>query len=115
MIFLCLVAAVTDGDTLRCQTGERVRIAGIEANELRGGCHVARCAAMPGPEARRIVSRLVLHRTLSCEPVGRSYGRIVARCSFSDGRDLRCAVLRAGAAVDWARYVVRYGLAPCAS
>ena len=24
MILLCLVAAVTDGDTLRCQTGENV-------------------------------------------------------------------------------------------
>ena len=25
MILLCLVAHVTDSDTLRCQTGERVR------------------------------------------------------------------------------------------
>ena len=114
MILLCLVAAVTDGDTLRCQSGERVRIAGVEANELRGGCHVARCAAMPGPEARRVVSRLVLHRTLSCEPVGRSYRRIVARCSFADGRDLRCAIVRAGAAVDWPNYVKKYNLRNCA-
>ena len=29
MILLCLVAAVTDGDTLRCQTGERVRRYGL--------------------------------------------------------------------------------------
>ena len=113
MILLCLVAAVTDGDTLRCQTGERVRIAGIEANELRGGCHIARCPAMPGPEARRVVERLTLRRTLSCEPVGRSYSRIVARCSFADGRDLRCAIVRAGAAVDWPAFVQRYGLGGC--
>lgn len=40
----CIVVYVTDGDTLRCTDGTRIRIAGIEAREKSGRCHIARCA-----------------------------------------------------------------------
>ncbi|MBX9859023.1 MAG: thermonuclease family protein [Sphingomonas sp.] len=110
--FLCFVAAVHDGDTLRCASGERVRIAGIEANELRGGCHLPRCAPLSGPAARAVATRLVLRRTLRCEALGRSYARVVARCSL-EGRDIGCAFVAAGAAVEWPRYRRQLGLGPC--
>ena len=32
--FSCAVASITDGDTLRCADGTRVRIAGIDAPEI---------------------------------------------------------------------------------
>lgn len=110
--FLCLVLSVHDGDTLRCQDGTRVRIAGIESNELSGGCHLPVCAAMPAQEARETVRRMVEGKTLRCVQVGTSYKRVVARCMF-DGRDLRCAIVATQAAVDWPAYVRRYGLGRC--
>lgn len=103
LLFLCLAVSVHDGDTLRCQDGTRIRIAGIEANEIRGGCHLPVCPAMPAPEARAWLERLTMGRTLKCRRVGVSYRRTVAECSV-DGRDIRCAAISAGAVVDWPRY-----------
>ncbi|MBX9816224.1 MAG: hypothetical protein K2X76_16110 [Sphingomonas sp.] len=110
--FLCLVIAVHDGDTLRCASGERVRIAGIESNELRGGCHLPRCAPLSGPEARAVATRLVLRRTLHCEALGRSYNRVVASCTL-DQRDIGCAFVAAGAAIEWPHYRRKFRLGPC--
>lgn len=110
--FLCLALAI-DGDTLSCRNGPHVRIAGIEANELHGGCHLASCPAMPGPEARDTMAAMVDGKTLRCLPLGRSYRRIVASCRLPDGRELRCALLAPGAAVRWQAYERRYGLGAC--
>lgn len=108
----CEVIAVHDGDTLRCQDGRRIRIAGIEARELSGACHIARCAPATGQQARDVLWRLTYRQTLACEAVGASYRRIVARCRVN-GVDVRCAMIRAGAAVDWPAYSKRYRLEVC--
>lgn len=113
MAFDCTVIAIADADSLRCANKTRVRIAGIEANERNGTCHIERCPAMPYHQAKAIVWRMTYRRTLRCEALGRSYKRTVARCTFADGRDLRCAVVASGAAVDWPRYIVRYRLGEC--
>lgn len=113
MITLCLVAAAVDGDTLRCADGTRLRIAGIEANERNSTCHIERCPAMLYAQAKRVVWAMTVGKTLRCVPLGRSYKRIVARCTFADGRDLRCAVVASGAAVHWPVYVRRYRLGGC--
>lgn len=110
--FLCLVAQVHDGDSFRCEDGTRVRIAGIEANELKGGCHIDRCAALPGPRARDVVRGMIRGRQLQCTKVGMSYKRVVATCRL-DGRDVGCMIVRSGAAVEWAPYQRRYGLRRC--
>lgn len=110
--FLCLALAI-DGDTIACRNGPHARVAGVEANELHGGCHLNACPAMPGPDARRVMSRLVDGKTLHCEAVGRSFKRLVAVCTLPDGRDLRCALVASGAAVDWPGYVRRYRLVRC--
>lgn len=44
-LLICTVLSVTDGDTLRCVTVERVRLAAVDANELNGTCH-RQCAPM---------------------------------------------------------------------
>lgn len=112
MTILCIVAAVIDGDTLRCQSGERIRLAGVEASELRGGCHVPRCAPLEGRTARAVATRLLHRQTLTCAPVGQSWRRIVATCSLN-GHDVGCTLVTMGAAVEWPEYRRRYGLARC--
>lgn len=111
-LLLCLVAALHDADTLTCATGERIRLAGIEASELHGGCHLPRCAPLDGQAARAVATRLLLRQTLACEPLGTSWRRIVARCSLN-GRDVGCALISLGAAAPWPKYRQRYGLGEC--
>ena len=110
--FVCQVAAVHDGDTWTCADGRKVRLAGIDANELGGSCHNA-CAPMSGENARQFVDRLIYRQRLTCQPYGLSYRRVVARCSLPDGRDLSCLTIGAGAAVRWDRYWREYGMGEC--
>jgi endonuclease YncB( thermonuclease family) len=96
------VASITDGDTLRLADGTRIRLQGIDANELDGSCHVT-CAILTARDARDNLARLALGRRISCEQTGTSYRRVTAWCSVG-GMDLSCAQVRAGAAIRWARY-----------
>jgi endonuclease YncB( thermonuclease family) len=109
----CVVSKVTDGDTIRCASGERVRLAGIEAAELRGGCHLPVCPTMPGREAKQAMSRLVLGRPLRCTVTGTSYSRLTAFCKLPGGADLSCEAIRRGIAVRWERYDPRGKLKGC--
>ncbi|HEX8412341.1 MAG TPA: hypothetical protein VF637_00440 [Sphingomicrobium sp.] len=117
--FLCLAPIATDGDTLKCQNGRRVRIAGIEANERGGGCHLDRCPTMPARQAKATLQRLVYRKRLVCQPVGKSWSRIVARCVLSGNGlkthklDLSCAAIASGAAVRWDRFWARYRMGEC--
>jgi endonuclease YncB( thermonuclease family) len=104
MMFVCLVAAVVDADTLRCDDGQRLRIAGISARERDGSCNSPVCPAMRHRQARPLVESLVLRRRLTCRSVGQSYGRVVASCELPAGGSLSCAVIASGAAVRWDRY-----------
>lgn len=95
-------------------------MAGVQSPDFENAppCHRAShpaytCDDAAADRARVIVTHMVLHRTLTCQPVGRSYARIVATCTFADGRDLSCAVLAAGAAVVWETYWRRYGMGEC--
>ncbi|MBO9380070.1 thermonuclease family protein [Sphingomonas histidinilytica] len=104
MILLCLAAIAIDGDTIRCQDGTRIRLHGIEAAELHGGCHLPACPAMSGPEARDWMRRQVDGQDLRYEPVGKSYRRVVAVVALPDGRDLSCLAIQAGVAVRWDKF-----------
>jgi endonuclease YncB( thermonuclease family) len=96
--FLCLVVAVHDGDTLRCQNGTRVRLAGIDAPEI-GACPRYRwCAKGDAQASRRALEGMTLRRSIRCEPVATSYGRTVAWCSIG-GVDISCAQYRGGFAI----------------
>jgi endonuclease YncB( thermonuclease family) len=121
--FTCDVVRVHDGDgPLWCRSGQKVRVAGIQAPDFESAepCRrpVARratyiCDNRAAARGQRIVASLVLGKRLTCQPVDTSYRR-VARCTLPDGRSLSCALIAAGAAVRWDRYWVRYGMGGCA-
>lgn len=102
-ILLCLVASVTDGDTMRCQDGTRVRLAGIDAPEM-SVCRNGRMCAQGDPNrSQRALSALTLGRTIRCQPNGRSYNRITAWC-YAGRVDLSCRMVASGNAVRLPRY-----------
>jgi micrococcal nuclease len=81
------VAWVIDGDTFRLASGEKIRIAGIDAPE--SAARNARCRAeiARGKAATRRTIALLKGRAVTIERVGRSYDRTVARVRLG-GRDL---------------------------
>jgi len=97
-----VVRYVTDGDTFRLESGERIRIAGIDAPETHADR--ARCAAelRLGAAAQARARALLDHRSVTFERVGRSYDRTVARVRVG-GNDVAEALVRAGAARWWPR------------
>ena len=107
--FSCTVTRVHDGDgPLWCSNGVKVRIVGVQAPDFESAspCRATNprrvnycCDNAAAKRSQQIVKRLVLRKTLRCEPTGKSYSRVVARCTLPDGRSLSCAVVAAGAAV----------------
>jgi endonuclease YncB( thermonuclease family) len=99
LIFLCLVASITDGDTFRCSNGQRVRIAGIDAPELAGHCRRGRiCTPGNAEQSKRALAALIEGKPLKCQALGRSYNRILATCTYGK-IDIGCAQVRSGNAV----------------
>jgi endonuclease YncB( thermonuclease family) len=102
-MFNCSVASVTDGDTFRCANGVRVRLSSIDAPEMPGHCQPGRRCAPGNPyAAKSALARMITGRTVQCEPVGKTYGRVAAWCTFS-GQDLSCAMVQSGHAIRLAR------------
>lgn len=105
IIMICLAAQAVDGDTIKCADGVRIRIAGVEANELSSpGCHLALCPKMPGREAKARMQALLGSQSVTYVTNGRSYGRVTGSVQLPDGRDLACETLRLGMTVRWDRY-----------
>jgi endonuclease YncB( thermonuclease family) len=107
---------------LWCSNGIKVRTAGVQAPDFESASPCRdidprrvnyRCDNAAAKRSQQIVERLVLRKTLRCEPTGKSYSRVVARCTLPDGRSLSCAVVAAGAAVRWESYWRRYGMGEC--
>lgn len=96
------IGYVIDGDTLRLVSGERIRIAGIDAPEpqpRRAKCkHEIRLGRAATARARALLDG----REVSITRVGRSYHRTVARVRL-DGRDLAAMLIDAGIARAWPR------------
>jgi endonuclease YncB( thermonuclease family) len=118
--FQCTVTRVHDGDgPLWCANGIKIRVAGIQAPDFEDAepCRRARsgyvCSDVRAARSQQIVERLTLGRTMVCQPVDRSYSRVVARCTLPDGRSLSCAILAASAATRWDSYWRRYRMGEC--
>lgn len=78
---------VTDGDTVRLESGERIRIADIDAPETRTGQARCRAEILRGERSTDIARRLLDGRIVAIERVGVSYSRTVARLRV-DGTDV---------------------------
>ncbi|WP_396592821.1 thermonuclease family protein [Brevundimonas sp. R86498] len=103
--FDCDVAAITDGDTLRCADGTRVRLHALAARERDETCSPGHpCPEASGAAATAALRRLAGGQALSCERTGRSYERITAVCWTRAGEEINCAMLRSGTVVVWDRY-----------
>lgn len=110
--FTCTVTSVHDGDgPIRCaEAGNdgkpiRLRLTAIAAREIDETCSPGHpCPEASGAAAKAYLQRLALGQTLSCAPVGMSYGRVTAWCWRSDGVELNCAMVEAGMALRWERY-----------
>lgn len=96
------VAHVTDGDTFRLASGERIRIAGIDAPETQRGQAKCRREIDAGRAATATARRLLAGRAVQLERLGRSYDRTVARVTLG-GRDVAGELVRLGAARWWPR------------
>lgn len=97
-----IVRYVTDGDTFRLTSGERIRIAGIDAPETQA--QRARCPAerRRGEAAKAHLKSMIEGKSLRFTRVGRSYDRTVATVRHG-GRDLAARLVDAGDAAWWPR------------
>ena len=103
--FFCKVASVTDGDTLRCDDGTRVRLHAVAARERDESCSPGHpCPAASGAAATAMLRRLAGGQGLQCVPTGTSYNRVTAICSNEAGVEVNCAMVQSGTAVVWPRY-----------
>jgi endonuclease YncB( thermonuclease family) len=94
------VRYVTDGDTFRLESGERIRIANIDAPETHAGQAKCRAELALGLAATKRARALLDHQTVTFTRVGRSYNRTVARVTF-DGHDLGQTLVAMGVAKPW--------------
>lgn len=93
---------VIDGDTFVLESGERIRIAGIDAPETHVGQAKCRDEIARGEKATRKARALLAGQRVGIDRVGRSYGRTVARVSLN-GRDVARDLVSRGAARGWPR------------
>lgn len=97
-----VVRYVTDGDTFRLTSGERIRIAGIDAPEAQAGQAKCRAELKRGQASTAQARALLADRTVIFQRIGRSYNRTVAKV-YVNGRDLAAILVEAGAARWWPR------------
>lgn len=110
--FTCTVAAVADGDTLRCRETDQggrqihVRLAGINARERNETCAPHHpCPDAPAWAATTALRGMVQDQVLTCEANGTTHGRIAAFCvRQGDGLDISCAMLATGTVLRWDRH-----------
>ena len=95
---------VIDGDGFEL-AGEKIRLWGIDAPELRQECSKDGVRYACGRIARDNLELLTTGREIVCEAQGRPdrYGRTVASCT-ADGEDVAGWMVRHGWALDWPRY-----------
>lgn len=88
------VCSVHDGDTLTTCAGQKVRLWGIDAPELK---------QTYGFPARNTLRGLVLNKPISLQCVGKSYKRQVCLVSVN-GQNVNQKMVQLGAAFDYPQY-----------
>lgn len=88
-------AWVTDGDTIKIKNTQ-IRLFGIDAPELNHPY---------GKKAKWALHKLCKGHTVRAEITDEDqYGRTVAKCFLSDGRDLSAEMVKLGLAIDWPKF-----------
>lgn len=96
-------ARIVDGDTLSLR-GRAIRLAGMDAPELRQSCGPDTARYRCGERAREALRELAEGREVACRVTGRDrYRRALAVCTV-EGRDLGAALVRGGWAVGYRGY-----------
>ena len=103
--FTCSVASITDGDTLRCFDGTRIRLHAVAARERDETCSVGHpCPAASAASATAKLSELASGQMLQCQKTGTSYERVTAICTNEAKVEINCAMVQSGTAVIWPRF-----------
>lgn len=103
--FECRVSSITDGDTLRCSDGTKIRLHAVAAREADETCSPGHpCPTASAASATSMLRSLASGRTLSCQRTGSSYDRVTAICWTPEGREINCAMVRSGVALVWPRF-----------
>lgn len=101
-------ARVLDADTLEL-SGQRVRLAGIDAPETRQTCRRNGRRYQCGVAATQALRRRIGGQAVSCAVSGQDrYSRLLAVCQTADGTDLNGWVVAQGWALAYRRYSTRY-------
>lgn len=103
--FTCQVSSITDGDTLRCADGTRIRLHAVAARESDETCKPGHpCSDASGASATAKLTELAGGQTLQCQQTGTSYNRVTAICRNEAHVEINCAMVRSGTAVIWPRF-----------
>lgn len=103
--FKCRVSGITDGDTLRCSDGTRVRLHAVAARESDESCRPGHpCPLASGAAATAMLRQLASGQTLQCEQTGTTYNRVAAICRNAANVEINCAMVDSGTALIWPRY-----------
>lgn len=102
--FGCDVRYVTDGDTLRCMDGTRVRLHAISARESDGTCSPGHPCSSASAEVSKAALVRLAGSHIECIRTGSSYNRVTAICDNAAGVEINCAMVQSGAAVVWDRF-----------
>jgi len=95
---------ITDGDTIKLH-GERIRLHGIDAPELKQVCKDGWRA---GEASKAALQQIISRGPIECKAVDRDrYGRTVATCT-AGGQDLGAELVRQGMAWPFFKYSWRY-------
>lgn len=103
--FSCRVASITDGDTLRCWDGTRIRLHAVAARESDETCSPGHpCPNASGAAATAKLSELASGQTLQCSSTGTSYNRVTAICLNESTIEINCAMVQSGTAMIWPKF-----------
>ncbi|WP_341863721.1 thermonuclease family protein [Gymnodinialimonas sp. 57CJ19] len=84
-----------DGDTIKIQK-KQIRLFGIDAPEMNHPF---------GKRAKWAMFELCKNQVVTAEITATdAYGRVVAKCTLSDGRDLSAELVKQGLALDWPKF-----------
>ena len=94
-----VITAVHDGDTVTTVSGEKIRLACIDAPEVTNNKH-GKKDPIGGPAAQKWLSDLVLNQDIKIERVAKDlYGRTVGRLFLADGTEINQQAVATGHAV----------------